>query len=123
MEILAGARFVVVTAPLHPPTQEGELGKQVYSGEESWIRKPRVCFWGPGGRGDLGKVSGSLWSPLPYPRRAVRDGGRDPPHPRAHRVQRERGAGVRACTCVYVSVRVKCGGAGRGGVYARRKYE
>lgn len=32
-------------------------------------------------------------------------------------------AAERACASVYVNVRVKCGGADRGGVYARQKYE
>ena len=50
-DILTGDMFVAVpTPPLHPRNPErgsdGELGRQMYYGEESWIWKPRVRFGG-----------------------------------------------------------------------------
>lgn len=85
------------TPPL--PTLEGGVGKT----SVLWRRKldleaKSVFLGGQEEEGDLGRMSGSLLSLLHYPRRVVPAGGLRSP---AHRVRSD-GAGVSACTCVYV---------------------
>ena len=77
----------------------------------------KTVFLGLGGRGHLRKGG---WDPFVTPPLAKEGvlgvGGAMP-------LRAERGAAERACTSAYVRVRAKCGAAGRGGVYARQRYE
>lgn len=83
-----------------------------------------MCFWGLEDQANSGEGEWELFChPSPIGGEGplwVGGAGGDAP---ARRAWWKCWAAERACASVYVNVRVKCGGADRGGVYARQKYE